>query len=101
MSKTSQAVHCIVVLPFFVSSRFDFLPSQIELETASGKFNLEITVLQEQKSALQHTLNEVRKESARKQTMYISVSASFEKALAQMDKVSKRLVQAEEWRVRL
>jgi predicted nucleic acid-binding Zn-ribbon protein len=101
VSKTSQAVRCIVVLPFFVSSRFDFLPSQIELETASGKFNLEIAVLQEQKSALQHALNEVREESARKQTMYTSVSASFEKALAQMDEVSKQLVQAEEWRARL
>ena len=77
------------------------MPSQIELETASGKFNLEIAVLQEQKSALQHALNEVREESAQKQTMYISVSASFEEALAQMDEVSKRLVQAEEWRARL
>ena len=89
---------CVALSFFRFPSQLDFLPLQIKLETASGKFNLEIAVLQEQKSALQHTLNEVREESARKQTMYTSVSASFEKALAQRDEASKRLVQAEERR---
>jgi len=89
---------CVALSFFRFLSQLDFLPSQIKLETALGKFNLEIAVLQEEKSALQHALNEVREESVRKQTMYTSVSASIEKALAQTDEASKRLVQAEERR---
>jgi predicted nucleic acid-binding Zn-ribbon protein len=89
---------CVALSFFRFLSQLDFLPSQIKLETALGKFNLEIAVLQEEKSALQHALNEVREESVRKQTMYTSVSASVEKALAQTDEASKRLVQAEERR---
>ena len=70
---------CVALSSFRFSSCLDLTSCH---HRALGKFNLKIAVLQEQKSALQHTLNEVREESARKQTMYTSVSASFEKALA-------------------
>ncbi|KAF7305927.1 hypothetical protein HMN09_00746900 [Mycena chlorophos] len=67
-----------------------------ELESTTGKLNVEIAVLREQKAALQTTLNQVVEESATQRTGFLAASADYETKMGEQKDILARLVEAEE-----
>lgn len=68
---------------------------QAKLESVTGKLNVEIAVLREQKAGLQATVTRVTEEAAAQQAGFIGASVDYENKLSKQEETHARLVQAE------
>ncbi|KAJ7451799.1 hypothetical protein B0H11DRAFT_309581 [Mycena galericulata] len=66
-----------------------------KLESATGKLNVEIAVLREQKAGLQATLTRVTEEAATQQAGFLGASVDYENKLSKQEEMHAKLVQAE------
>ncbi|KAJ7141340.1 hypothetical protein C8R44DRAFT_244833 [Mycena epipterygia] len=69
-----------------------------KLESTTGKFNVEIAVLREQKAGLQATINQVTEEATTQRAAFVGASVDYENKLSKQEETHAKLVQAEERR---
>ncbi|KAJ7121263.1 hypothetical protein C8R43DRAFT_75767 [Mycena crocata] len=69
-----------------------------KLESATGKLNIEIAVLREQKAGLQTTLNQVTEDATTQRNGYLGAAVDYENKLNKQEETHTKLVQAEERR---
>ncbi|KAJ7071970.1 hypothetical protein C8F01DRAFT_1243071 [Mycena amicta] len=67
-----------------------------ELESTSGKLNVEIAILREQKANLQTSLNQVMEESATQRTGFLAATIDYENKMNEQKEIHAKLVEAEE-----
>ncbi|KAJ7739045.1 hypothetical protein DFH07DRAFT_943990 [Mycena maculata] len=69
-----------------------------KLESATGKLNVEIAVLTEQKTGLQAALTRVTEEAATQQAGFLGASVDYENKLSKQEEMHAKLIQAESQR---
>ncbi|KAJ6625740.1 hypothetical protein B0H10DRAFT_2211632 [Mycena sp. CBHHK59/15] len=69
-----------------------------KLESTTGKLNVEIAILREQKASLQTVLNQVTEEAATQRAAFLAANVDYEKKLAKQEETHAKLVHAEEQR---